>query len=120
MYDNLISLSMYIKNEFIKKKFYESYIVVDSIEEAEDVAYRVSQGEFINILFESSSIKDRFFNIIDTNRPDISIINCNSNKDRFEDAVWQSSGPIIFNNVGECNDNDILNIIKDKKGIFVC
>lgn len=102
---------MYLKNGFTK---------VNSIEEAEIIANKVSRGEIFNILFESSVIKERFFSIIDTNRPDITIINCNSNKERFEEAVWNAPGLIIFNNINKCKDSDILNIIENNKGILVC
>lgn len=98
----------------------ESYILISNIEDAEKIAYRIAYGEYLNILFESSYLKDIFFNIINENRPDITIINCNSNFERFEEKLWKSGKIIIFNNINKCTDDRILNIIKTEKGILIC
>lgn len=120
MLDNLIDLSIYIKSESLKKKCGEDFVNITNINEAEDIAYKVSNGEIYNIIFETSSLKERFFSIIETNRPDINIINCNTNISIFNRNMQSIKYPILYNNIDKCKDNDILNIIRNKKGIIIC
>lgn len=122
MFDNsnMLTLTQYIKSKTIRERFCENCIFVESMEDAEAYAFHVSNGNYYNIIFESSILKDRFFSIIKTNRPDTSIINCNSNYERVSESLWESNGLVIYNNVHICKDEEILNIINDKKGIYVC
>lgn len=117
---NMLTLTQYIKSKTIRERFCENCIFVESMEDAEVYAFHVSNGNYYNIIFESSILKDRFFSIIKTNRPDTSIINCNSNYERVSESLWESNGLVIYNNVHICKDDEILNIINDKKGIYVC
>lgn len=117
----MMDLNIYIKNEFIKNKLKEiPYIYINNIEEAERIAYDISMGKYINIIFESSYLKNIFFSIIKLNRPDVSIINCNSNIKIFEDNILNNNGFIIYNNINRNIDNNVIEIIKENKGIFVC
>ena len=59
-------------------------------------------------------------NEVEIHSPGISFINCNSNKDKFFENIKNSSYGIVFNNVEKCYDEDILNYIKNNKGIYIC
>ena len=120
MCDKLVSLSKYLKTSSIKNMVGENYIYIDSLDDAEKIACRVSQSEYINIVFETSTLKNRFFAILEKLRPDVSIINCTSTLKRFKDNVSEASNLVIYNNINKCDNSDILDIIKENKGIFVC
>ena len=115
----MMNLDIFIKNHIIKEKYTESHIVIKDIDECYKYAELISQ-EIIkdaNIIFEVTYLKNMFFSILKTNRPDISIINCNSNTELFEDNLYRSNKLVVFNNVHKCKDEFINNI---KKGILVC
>lgn len=118
---NLIDLNTYIKCDFIKKSFKESYNIVDSIDLAEEYAKKIRNGEKLNLLFETSYIKEHFFSTLREYDVNIKIINCNCNYDRFlEDFNENDKSLCIYNNVNNCKDLDILNIIKENKGLLIC
>lgn len=113
----MIDIKTYIKrNNMIE----ESYVVVDDIEEAESLAKRVCYGENLHIKFKTYSLKNIFMNEVEIHSPGISFINCNSNKDKFFENIKNSSYGIVFNNVEKCYDEDILDYIKNNKGIYIC
>ena len=53
----MIDIKTYIKRGTMIK---ETYVVIDSIEDAENMAKRVSCGENANLKFTTYSIKNRF------------------------------------------------------------
>ena len=123
MYDKLVSLSKYLKTSSIKNMVGENYIYIDSLEDAEKIAYNIAWQDIMeckNIVFETSTLKNRFFAILEKLRPDVSIINCTSTLKRFKDNVSEASNLVIYNNINKCDNSDILDIIKENKGIFVC
>jgi hypothetical protein len=123
MYDKLVSLSKYLKTSSIKNLVGENYIYIDSLEDAEKIAYNIAWQDIMeckNIVFETSTLKNRFFAILEKLRPDTSIINCTSTLKRFKDKVNEASNLVIYNNINKCDNSDILDIIKENKGIFVC
>lgn len=123
MYDKLVSLSKYLKTSSIKNMVGENYIYIDSLEDAEKIAYTIACHTIIeckNIVFETSALKNRFFAVLEKLRPDTSIINCTSTLKRFKDKVNEASNLVIYNNINKCDNSDILDIIKENKGIFVC
>lgn len=110
----MIDIKTYInRNTMIK----ESYIIIDDIETAENMARRVCCGEDLNLKFTTYSIKNRFMQEISIQRPDIVFINCNSSSDKFFQSIDKKA---IFNNVERCTDSDILEFIKNTKGTFIC
>lgn len=123
MYDKLVSLSKYLKTSSIKNMVGENYIYIDSLEDAEKIAYTIAWHDIVeckNIVFETSTLKNRFFAVLEKLRPDTSIINCTSTLKRFKDKVNEASNLVIYNNINKCDNSDILDIIKENKGIFVC
>lgn len=120
MYDNLVSLTKYLKVESIKELIGDNYVYIDSLDSAEQIAHSIAQNELTNIVFESSVIKNRFFSELKRMRPDVTIICCTSTLQRFKRNVEESSDLIIYNNINKCENSDILNIIKENKGVFVC
>ena len=118
---NLIDLNTYIKCDFIKESFNKSYNIVDSIELAEEYAKKIINGDRLNLLFETSYIKEHFFTTLKDYNVDMKIINCNCNYDRFlEDFNSNEKSLFIYNNINNCKDLNILNIIKENKGILIC
>ena len=93
---------------------------IDSLDSAEQIAHSIAQNDLINIVFESSVIKNRFFSELKRMRPDATIICCTSTLQRFKRNVEESSDLIIYNNINKCENSDILDIIKENKGVFVC
>ena len=116
MYDNLVSLTKYLKVESIKELIGDNYVYIDSLDSAEQIAHSIAQNDLTNIVFESSVIKNRFFSELKRMRPDATIICCTSTLQRFKRNV----DLIIYNNINKCENSDILNIIKENKGVFVC
>lgn len=111
----MIDIKTYINRTTMIK---ESYIVVDDMEVAENMARRVSCGENMNLKFTTYSIKNRFMQEISIQRPDIIFVNCNSSSDKFFESIGNNT--VVFNNVERCTDCDILEFIKNTKGTFIC
>jgi hypothetical protein len=118
--DKLTDLSMYIKNEFAKQKIGESFITISTIEEAETAAATVSQGNICNLIFKNSILRSRFFSILEVSRPDITIVNCNTNYRVFDKQVFEAGGQVIYNNFNRCDDNDIVKYILNNKSTIIC
>lgn len=115
----MMNLDTFIKNHIIKERYANSHIVIKDIDECYKYAELIAQ-EIIkdaNIIFEATYLKNMFFSTLKTNRQDISIINCNSNPELFEDNLYKSNKLVIFNNVHMCKEEFINDI---KKGIWVC
>ena len=115
----MMNLDTFIKNHIIKERYASSHIVIKDIDECYKYAELISQ-EIIknaNIIFEATYLKNMFFSTLKASRQDISIINCNSNAEIFEDSLYKSNKLVIFNNVHMCKEEFINDI---KKGIWVC
>lgn len=113
----MIDIKTYIKrNNMIR----ESYVVVEDIEEAENLARSVSYEENLHIKFKTYSLKNVFMSEVEIHYPGVSFINCNSNKDKFFENIKNSPHNIVFNNVEKCYDEEILHYIKNNKGIYIC
>lgn len=110
---------MYIKNVFITEKVGKPFKEVNTIEEAEEVASEISQGDIKNLIFKNSIIKSRFFSILEVNRPDITIINCNTSSRVFKDQIYGLKN-IVYNNIDRCNDQDILKYVINDNKTIVC
>lgn len=115
----MIDLNSYIKVDFLRSEIQKSSIVVTNIDEADLFALNISQGIIQNVIFEKSSLKSYCFDRIKT-LCDVNIINCNSCIDRFCEDYAQSSKVTIFDNINQCKNPDILDIIFNSKGILVC
>lgn len=113
----MIDIKTYIKRGTMIKR---SYVVVDNMDEAENMAKRVSCGENLNLKFTTYSIKNRFMQELSIQCPGVVFINCNSSKDKFFNNVYESYNKIIYNNVEKCQDEEILEFISKKRGVFVC
>lgn len=112
----MIDISTYIhRSKMIK----ESYIIIDNIDDAEDIAKRVCCGENLNIKFATYACKNRFMHEVSIQRPDVIFVNCNSSKDKFFENVHYNTH-IIFNNVEKCTDREILEFIRNEKSTFIC
>lgn len=110
---------MYIKNVFITEKVGKPFKEINTIEEAEDAAFEISQGYIENLIFKNSIIKARFFSILEVNRPDITIINCNTSNRVFNNQILGLKN-IVYNNIDKCNDPDILERVINDNKIIVC
>ena len=113
----MIDIKTYIKRGTMIKG---SYLVIDTMEEAENMAKRVSCGENMNLKFTTYSIKNRFMQEVSIHCPGVVFINCNSNKDKFFNIIYESYNKVIYNNVEKCSYEDIINFISKKNGVFIC
>ena len=67
------------------------------------------------IEFDSSVVKNYFINQVKDR-----IINCNSSYNRFYDEMEKYfDSESIFNNIGLCNDIDILSLIRNTNNIMI-
>lgn len=112
-------LTSFIKNEFIKKDVIGTVKTVESIEDVNDCIRNISEGEYFNIRFTSTHLKEKFIDKLTTIRPDASIINCNCSLDRFNENSFDSK-LLVFNNIKLCKHNEIIETIKNYKSILIC
>lgn len=111
----------FVKNEFNKKALFEEGLLVDTIAETEKLVSEVSYGKYVNIVFKNSSMKDIFIDKLLTARPDANIINCNCSLDKFSELnINNLSGLLVFNNIKKCKHSEIIETIKNYKGIMIC
>lgn len=115
----LQDLSSFIKTDFVLQELRKSCRVVSSIEEANAYALDISQGQYDNVIFEKSNLKNYCFAKI-RELVDVNIVNCNSSLQRFCESISEGAHVTIFDNVNKCHDADILNLVVNKKGILVC
>ena len=115
----MIDLSSFLKHEFLKNNILDVVEQVDTIEDSELFAARICRGEYINLKFKSSSVKEHFIDIISTMIPDVNIINCNCSLNKFNENCFDNR-LLIFNNVKLCKHAEILEEIKNYKGILIC
>lgn len=110
------NLSVFIYDKFIKKdidKLFENCICIDTIEEAIDAAINTLYGNYANIVFTNSVIKDRFLDKLSTIHLNINVINCNCSVDRFFENDF--TGYLVFNNLKKCHSKEIIEEINKYK-----
>ena len=115
------NLSIFIHDEFIKKdidKLFENNICIDTIEKATDIAVGILYGNYANIIFTNSNVKERFLDKLATVKPDANIINCNCTVDRFFENDF--TGFLVFNNLKKCHHKEIIEEIKKHNAILLC
>ena len=110
-------LSDFVKNEFAKKQIFGNYIVIDTIEGVDEVVSSLNCGNYMNLKFKNSNLKNYFFDKITTSRPEANIINCNCSINRYYENLFD--GLIIFNNIDKCKYIEILEDIKIYKSIKI-
>lgn len=114
------NLSVFIKDEFVKKsinKLFEDSICINTIEDTDELISKVNYGKYVNIVFKNSSIKDHFLYEVSTMRPDINVINCNCSIDKFFENDF--SGFLVFNNLKHCKYKEIIEKIQQHKGLLL-
>lgn len=115
----MMNLDSFIKNNLVKESYKTSHVVVSDVDECRKYAALISFGtiENINLIFETTYLKNIFFSHLKTYRPETTIVNCNSSTELMEDSLHNSSKFIVFNNIHLCKEESTKNI---KKGIWVC
>ena len=111
---------MFIKDEFVKRsidKLFENCISIDTMEDAEALASAVSYGKYANVVFSSSYCKNHFLDELSTAYPDAKVINCNCSTDKFFEN--DLCGFLVFNNLKHCKSAEIIEEIKNHKGILL-
>jgi hypothetical protein len=115
-------LSVFMKEELMKSQLFmyneNDYKYIDSIDEAEITVAAINCGNYMNLIFNSSNLKNYFIDKLLTSRQDTNLINCNCSKNRFDENSFD--GLLVFDNVLKCKHPEILNEIKNHKGIFIC
>jgi hypothetical protein len=114
-------LSVFIKDEFVKENvdsFFTNSICIDTIEQITGAVLNVSYGNYANIVFANSQLKERFLDKLSSIRPDINIINCNCTVSRFFENKF--NGFLVFNNLKRCQHAEIIEEIKKHNGILLC
>jgi hypothetical protein len=114
------NLSMFIKDEFVKKtidKLFDNCIIIDTMENADDAVAYAACNECNAITFKNSILKRHFIDELSTARPDINIINCNCSVEKFFDN--DLSGFLVFDNLKRCQYTEIIEEIKNRKAILL-
>ena len=119
--DNILTmrkLSDFVKDEFIKKQLFEEGLYINNFDEVNAVVNNINNGEYKNIIFENTYLKERFLSRLKMLRPDYNLINCNSSINRFFENDF--NGLIVFDNIKKCKDKKILEEIKKYKAVLIC
>ena len=99
-------------------KRYGSCKIVSTLDEAELVAKSIAMGRYCNLIFEASYIKNHFFETLQIYNRDVSIINCDSKLERFENDILEAEDLIVFDNINHCKDFDLVKQVKNK--VLIC
>ena len=113
---NIINLNSYIRMSSIQQEFEESCLYVTSDDQLREVP------KYKNVIFETSQLKNRFFDHLNLQAIDYTVINCLSSTEIFEDSLYNANGLVVFDNVCCCRNNEILEKVigyKNKK-MLVC
>ena len=113
---NIINLNSYIRISSIQKEFEESCLYVTSRDQLPEVC------DYKNIIFETSQLKNSFFDYLNVHATKYTVVNCLSSLEIFEESLFESEGIVIFDNVCCCRNNDILKQVVDykKDKMLVC
>ena len=115
---DIIDLNSYIRINTIREDFERTCLFVTTPEEMQRVDVMLSQ----NIIFETTNLKNRFFERLRLEDIDHTVVNCLQSIESFEERMLEARGMIIFDNVCACHNNDILEKVmqyKNKK-MLVC
>ena len=114
--NNIINLNSYIRVSSIKESFEDNCLFVTTPDQLREIQ------EHTNIIFETSQLKTRFFEYLDLQAIDHTIINCLSSLEIFENLLYNAKGIVIFDNICCCRNNDILERVMNykKKKMLVC
>lgn len=113
---NIIDLNSYIRISSIKEQFEEKCLYVKSEDDFKDIK------EYTNIIFETSYLKNIFFERMILRDIDHTIINCLASTEIFKENLFDAHGIVIFDNVCCCRNNDILEMVVNykKSKMLVC
>ncbi len=115
-WSNIINLNSYIRISSIKESFENKCLFVTEPKQLPNVM------EYTNVIFETSQLKTRFFEYLELQAIDHTIINCLSSLEIFEKMLYDARGLVIFDNVCCCRNNDILERVMNykKNKMLVC
>lgn len=112
-------LDNYIKQDFVKSIFMESCLFISDIDSAEKLAKSIHIKK-LNLIFETSYLKQAFLNKLKIYHPKIKIINCDSSKSRLmNDMQGYDDELIVFDKVNYCDNINIFNIMNKMKRILI-
>ena len=112
---------MFNKDGFVKNDidiFFENSICIDTIEQAIALTASVSYGNYANIVFSNSLLKERFIERLQIYRDDLNVINCNCTVDRFFENNF--CGFLVFNNLKHCKHKEIIEEISKHNAVLIC
>ena len=100
----------------IQQEFEESCLYVTSEDQIKEVC------KYKNVIFENSQLKNQFYDHLNLQAIDYTVINCLSSIDIFEEALYNANGLVVFDNVCCCKNNEILEKVVDYKNkkMLVC
>jgi len=113
---NIIDLNSYIRVSSIKESFEDNCLFVTEPKQLPEVK------EYKNVIFETSQLKTRFFEYLELQAIEYTVINCLSSLEIFEGLLYDARGLVIFDNICCCRNNDILErVVNYKKNkMLVC
>lgn len=115
----MINIEKYFKNKIILELI-NPYKIITSQNEVDCIICNLLDSKKIpNIIFEDYELKTYFYAKISDYNIEYKYINCNSSIERFFEDI-QTDKLILFNNINNCKDSDILKIIKNTPGIIIC
>lgn len=106
---NIINLNSYIRISSIKESFEDNCLYVTTDDQFKDV------NKYINVIFETSQLKNRFFEYLELKDYEYTVINCLSSQEIFDNNLFDARGLVIFDNVCCCRNNKILEKVTDYK-----
>ena len=115
----MIDVNKYIKNEYTLNLLTPYKIVKNQIDVEVIVSNILDFKKVPNLIFSDNELKNYFYYKLDEYNIDYNYVNCNSSLERFFNDIHQE-GLIIFNNINNCKDENILKIIKNTPGIIIC
>lgn len=115
---NMKNLSVFVKDEIIKHRLFDDGVLISCVEDSEKYAKEIGFGKKYNLIFESTKLKEQFFDILTMTRQDVTIVNCNCSTERFYE--YDLSGFVIFDNIKKCKNSDVIEVVKNSNGILIC
>jgi hypothetical protein len=115
----MININNYIKNENTLN-IINPYKIIDDFNEVDIMVCNILDDKKIpNLIFSNLELKNYFYSKLEDYNIKYNYINCNSSIERFFNDI-QNDGLILFNNINNCKDPDIIKIIKNTDGIIIC